>query len=203
MGFRDAADAERTVEAAGAAGALDVVRAALAPPTAVDPTAAPAGAFNGAAIAVGGDVSSADADPNSIAGDGDAEPAGSGAAGVLAERLARKAELQKEQRLAAMDKYERRRHALEQQLRAPGGVGDSGAAPDITGATLGAAAGAHSSAHKEQHAGMRHVDSTVVGGEQRERQGGSAAASSAGRKRAAEDKIAAARARAKERKANL
>lgn len=103
--------------------------------------------------------------------------------------MARKAKLKLEKKMAEMDRYERKRFELEQGLLQP-------AAP----------------ARRDEAGGARAqagVDDDTGGADSRQREGGSQAAKSATqapeqaaapRKRTAQEKIEAARARAKERK---
>lgn len=120
-------------------------------------------------------------------------------AGSFERMMEKKARLKLEEKMATMDKYERRRFQLERGIAAPlrapedrggagkveaGADGDDQAGPEAAGRRHGAeTSDRRPGVHQSGEAGTRDATQTP-----------------AARKRAAEDKIAAARERAKQRR---
>lgn len=128
-------------------------------------------------------------------GEASTSEAAEGEASVDAQAAAaaqeRRAKAQLEKRLAEMDKYELKRFQLEQQYK----KGSSSAAGEDrqAGGTSG---------HEVQPAHVGHAADAQQQGRVAEKPENSSGVVAGARKRATEDKIAAARERAKQRKAN-
>jgi hypothetical protein len=183
---RDAADEGNTVAAQGMDGFLGVIRSAMATDNPSAPDVQGAGEPAAATCLRGGGAQSAE-----------------GGEKARSDALDRRAEAQLQRKLAQMDKYELKRFEAERALR-------RGAAAAAAGEGAAHTAG-HDAAHtagRAAVAGRPESDAGVpvegaepaAGGGEGVSRGAQPGAAAGARKRTAEEKIAAARARAKERK---